>query len=348
MRKRSFSYRETADFCREMALMLHSGIGVTEALGLLEEEENDLQWRSMLSQLAQLTSDGEPFSEAIKRSGAFPAYMTGLIDVGEETGRLEEAFVSLAEYYDERERMNQRTRSALLYPSILLILMLAVIVVLLTKVLPILRGVYASLGSEMTGVAGVLLNVGYVLNKLMPVLIAVLIIVLAGILAFALSSRVREWVLGFWRSRAGDKGVMRAMNDACLARAISMGISSGLTMEDSLELAAQVLSDIPSAQERCRDCKRYIEDGESLIHALANADMFPHFARQLLSLAMRSGNADATMHELAQRLSDDADTALSKKIARIEPTLVLICSVLVGAVLLSVLMPLIDIMEMIG
>jgi len=348
MRKTNFTHREIADFCREMALMLHSGIGVTEALNLLEEEENDAHWREVLSEMAELTGDGIALSEAVKQTGGFPTYMTGLIDVGEETGRLEEAFTSLADYYDERERMNQRTRSALLYPCILMLLMIAVIVVLLTKVLPILRSVYASLGSEMTGIAGVLLQLGYVLNKLMPLLLTVLAVVLAAIVAFAVSSSVREKVLGFWRAKAGDRGVMRAMNDACLARAISMGLSSGLTMEASLELASQVLSDIPSAQKRCLSCKQSIEEGVPLAKALAEAEMFPHSVRQLLSLSMRSGNADSTMRDLAERLSDEADSTLSKKVARIEPTLVLVCSVLVGAVLLSVLLPLIDIMEMIG
>lgn len=348
MRKTNFTHREIADFCREMALMLHSGIGVAEALSLLEEEENDANWRELLAELAQLTGDGIALSEAVRQTGSFPTYMTGLIDVGEETGRMEEAFISLADYYEERERMNQRTRSALLYPCILMLLMLAVIVVLLTRVLPILRSVYASLGSEMTGVAGALLQLGYFINKLMPLLLLVLAAILAAIVAFAVSSAVREKVLTFWHAKAGDRGVMHAMNDACLARAISMGLSSGLTMEASLELASQVLSDIPSAQKRCLDCKQLIEDGTPLTKALAETEIFPRSVRQLLSLSMRSGNADSTMRDLAERLSDEADSTLGKKIARIEPTLVLVCSVLVGAVLVSVLLPLIDIMEMIG
>ena len=83
MRKTNFTHREIADFCREMALMLHSGIGVAEALSLLEEEENDANWRELLVELAQLTGDGIALSEAVRQTGRFPTYMTGLIDVGE-------------------------------------------------------------------------------------------------------------------------------------------------------------------------------------------------------------------------------------------------------------------------
>ena len=338
--RKQFTHREIADFCREMALMLHAGIGAAEALGLLRDEEKSLRWSGVLSTMADLTDGGAPFSEAIKESNSFPAYMVGLIDVGERTGNLEEALTSLANYYDERERMNQRIRSALLYPSALFLLMMVVIVVLLTQVLPMFRSVY--------GVAGALLQVGLVLNKIMPVLCVVLGILLAFLLVFSVSGTFREWVLRIWRTRAGDRGAMRAMNDACFAQAVAMGLSSGLTAEDTMELAAQVLSDIPAAQRRCLQCKQALEQGENLADALGTADIFPPAARRLLGLATQSGSGDTTMHEIATRLSEDADLALSKKVARIEPALVLICSILVGAVLLSVMLPLIDIMEMIG
>lgn len=346
--KKQFTHRELADFCREMALMLHAGIGAAEAIGLLCGEDSSPRLHTVLTRMAKLTDGGTPLSEAIAQAGAFPAYMVGLVSMGERTGNLEEALTALANYYDERERMNQRIRSALLYPSVLFLLMMVVIVVLLTKVLPMFRSVYASLGGEMTGAAGVLLDIGLGLDRLLPVLCVLFALLLALVLAVSLSGSFREWILRLWRAHAGDRGVMRAMNDACFAQAVAMGLSSGLPAEDAMELAAQVLSDVPSAQQRCMDCKAALEEGESLVEALRRADIFPPAARRLLHLGMQSGSGDATMREIANRLSEDADLALSRKVARIEPTLVLICSVLVGAVLLSVMLPLIDIMEMIG
>lgn len=346
--KKQFTHRELADLCRELALMIHAGIGSAEALSLLRDEETSPRLKPILTAMAELTDNGAPLSDAVRDAGCFPAYMVGLVNMGERTGNLEEALNSLADYYDERERMNQRIRSALLYPSVLFLLMMVVIVVLLTKVLPMFRSVYASLGGEMTGVAGVLLGIGLGMDRILPVLCVLFALLLAVVLAISLSGSFREWLLRRWRSFAGDKGVMRSMNDACLAQAISMGLSSGLPAEDALELAANVLSDIPSAQKRCMDCKAALEQGESLVEALRIADIFPPAARRLLGLAVQSGSGDTTMREIAGRLSEDADLALSKKVSRIEPALVLICSVLVGAVLLSVMLPLIDIMEMIG
>lgn len=348
MKKKEFTYREISLFCQEMALMLHAGIGTAEGLGLLAEEETDPRWRAVLSGMAQQADEGIPFSDLIRNTEGFPSYMTGLIDVGDRTGWLEEALNSLSAYYEERERMDQRIRSVLLYPSILFLLMLAVVVVLLTQVLPMFRSVYAALGGEMTGVAGLLLRIGLGLNSALPALCVLFAVLVLFLLLFSASKGFRDRILRLWRTHAGDRGAMRAMNDACFAQAFSMGLSSGLPLEDTLTLAAQVLTDIPTARQRCLSCKDELERGASLNDALCAAELFPASSRRLLTLGMQAGSGDTAMQDIARRLSEEADLVLSKNIARIEPALVLIGSLLVGAILLSVMLPIIDIMEMIA
>ena len=348
MAKKTLSYREIAYFCQELSLLIHAGVSVGDGLALLAEEEKDGFWRERFSRMARLSDEGMSLAQIVKEVDCFPNYMTGFINVGELSGRLEEALNSLMAYYEERDRMNRRVKSALLYPSILLLLMLIVMVILLTQVLPVFRSVYASLGGEMTGVAGVLLNIGLWLNDCMPILFAIMGVIVAAVIVFAASQSVREKVLHFWRSRMGDKGLMRVMNDASLAQAIAMGVSSGLPMDETMEMATQVLVDVPAAQKRCEKCRELLLDGESTVDALRAAEIFPPATCRLLTLGMQSGTADVTIKEIARRLSDDADIALSNKIAKVEPTLVLITSILVGAVLLSVMLPLINIMEAIG
>ena len=86
-------------------------------------------------------------------SGVFPSYVGGLVEVGERSGRLEQALSALSQYYLHREQLNRQIRSSLTYPAVLLVLMLAVIGVLLVRVLPCHDRVYLS-GGELTGVAG--------------------------------------------------------------------------------------------------------------------------------------------------------------------------------------------------
>lgn len=345
---RQLNYREIASFCQELAWLVHSGVRVGDGLHLLAEEEKEEAWKACLVTMAEQADEGRYLSEIIQNAGCFPVYVYGILNVGETAGRLEESLHALTRYYEERDRMNTRIRGALMYPSILLLLMLIVIVILLTQVLPIFQSVFVSLGGELGGIAGGLLSFGSFLNKAMPVLLVLVAAAVGLVIAFSASAAFREKVMSFWRKKAGDKGVMRKMNDASFAQAISMGLSSGLPLEETMELAAEVLSDVPQAKERCLNCKEELLSGIPLADALKKSEVFPPAMCRLLSLGMQSGNGDAVMVEIADRLSEEADAALTSKVEKLEPTLVLITSVLVGTILLSVMLPLMNIMEAIG
>lgn len=345
---RKLTYREIASFCQELAWLVHSGVRVGDGLHLLAEEEQEEAWKKCLLTMAEQADDGIPLSEILKDAGCFPVYVGGILNVGETAGRLEESLLALKKYYEGRDRMNHRVRSALLYPSILLLLMVIVIVILLTQVLPIFQSVFASLGGELGGVAGGLLSLGMLLNKAMPVLCLLLAAAVGFVIAFSVSTNFREKIMKFWRKKAGDKGIMRKMNDASFAQAISMGLSSGLPLEETMELAAEVLNDVPEAKERCLNCKEELLSGIPLADALKKAEVFPPAMCRLLSLGMQSGNGDVVMVEIADRLTEEADDALAAAVEKVEPTLVLITSMLVGIILLSVMLPLMNIMEAIG
>lgn len=339
---------EIAAFCQELAWLVHSGIRIGDGLLLLAEDEKEETFRCCLMQMAQQAEEGIPLSEVVKQAGCFPVYVEGSLAVGETAGRLEEALHALKRYYEDRERRNSRMRSALLYPSVLLFLMLIVIVILLTQVLPVFQSVFNSLGGKLGGVAGGLLTVGIWLNKMMPLLFVLLAAVAGVVIAFSASEAFREKVLAFWRKKSGDKGIMRKMNDASFAQAISMGLSSGLPLEETMELAAGVLKDVPEAAKRCMDCKQELMNGSPLADALRKTEVFPMSMCRLLSLGMQSGNGDVVMQEIAERLSEEADAVLTSRVEKLEPTLVLVTSILVGIILLSVMLPLMNIMETIG
>ena len=339
---------ETASLCRELALLLHAGVGAGDGLALLAEEEADGPLRTLLAVMAERVDGGAPLPEAMEEAGCFPAYVTGLLKAGERTGRTEEALDALARYYEERERVDQRLRSALAYPAVLLLLMLVVIVVLLAKVLPVFNDVYASLGGRLTGVAGGLLRLGRLLDSALPALCVLLALAAAFVAVFSLSAAVREKVLAAWRKRWGDRGVSRKRNDAHFAQALAMGMGSGLEVEESLDLAAELLKDVPAAAERCGACRARLEAGEGLAEALRNTEMLPAAACRLLALGLRGGTGDKVMAEIARRSAEEADLALERKLAKVEPALVLGTSLLVGAILLSVMLPLMDIMTAIG
>ena len=348
MKQEKLTHEQISSLCLELSMLLHAGVGVGDGLALLAEESPRAADKTLLEELARQVDHGRPLADVLRDSGRLPEYVSGLIEVGERAGRLEEALSSLSRYYEDRARLDRRIRSALLYPAVMLLLMLVVIVVLLSRVLPVFNDVYASLGGRLTGVAGGLLALGQALDAAMPVLCVILGLVMVFLAAFAAGGRFRERLLSWWRKGRGDKGLSRQLNTARFAQALAMGLRSGLPLEEALALSGGLQSDVPAAQARCRECLARLERGDDLAGSMRDTGVLPAASCRLLALGQRSGTGDSVMEEVARRLTEESELALEEKVSRVEPALVLVTSLLVGAILLSVMLPLMNIMTAIG
>lgn len=341
------SNTEIARLCRALALLVHAGVGLGDSLALLAREESG-SFAQLLEDLGRQADQGIPLAEAMQASGQFPPYVTGLLAVGERTGHAEECFASLSRYYEDRERMDRFLTTSLTYPAILLLLMVVIIAVLLSKVLPVFQDVYASLGGSLSGLAGGLLTVGQGINLAMPVLCVLLAAATLFVAAFATRPALRQRLLALWRKGHGHKGVSKKLSDARFAQGLSLGLQSGLVMEEAVELAGHLLADVPSAQAACQVCAQRLQTGEPLAEVLEETGLLPVSACRLLALGLRAGSADQVMAELAARLSEEAQDALNRRVGQIEPALVISTSLLVGVILLAVMLPLMNIMSAIG
>ena len=337
-----------ADLCKQLALLLRAGVPTCDALYLLAEEETSVEYKTLLAEIAGKVESGIYLSSAFSDTNAFPGYVTGLLRIGEETGHTEETLLSLSQYYEEQDALSKKLRSALTYPAILLLLMLVVIVVLLTRVLPVFDEVYASLGGRLTGIAGGLLAFGNFLNAIMPFLCILLSVIVAAAAVLSLSHSLRCKLLTLWQRCFGHKGISRKIADARFAQALAMALSSGLPLEDGVAMASALLANDPHSVKRSQECLQRIAAGQDLAASLQESGLLPAPSCKMLALGLRAGNGDVTMSEIAVRLSREAGEAVERKVAMIEPALVMITSLLVGAILLSVMLPLMNIMKAIG
>lgn len=347
MYKKQLSNREIAHFSRTLSLLLHAGIGTGSGLILMAEEKDEPN-AELYKKMSNIADSGQALAYAMEECGGFPSYVVGMTRVGEESGRLEEALMALSIYYERQDRLIKSLRSALAYPAMLLLLVLIVIGVLLIKVLPIFNDVYLALGSSLMGFSAILLKTGQFLSEILPVIIIVLILLAVFIVLLSVSDTFREKVLNIFKTKSADRGITKKINDAHFAQALSMGLSSGLTLEKSIELAGNILKDTPAAVKRCNDCILSLSEGESLSDALRKNKVLPVSECRLLELGFKGGNADSVMEDISLRLTEDADEALDSLTSKIEPAIVLCSALLVGVILMSVMLPLMNIMSAIG
>ena len=319
-----------SSFCMELSLLLDSGIPAEEGLEMLTADEKDKKVTAVLERAVEALRGGEPLSEALAATGAYSDYMLDMIRLGEETGRTPTVLASLSRYYDRKERLSRSVRSAVIYPSILAVLMFAVILIIIIKVLPVFNNVAEQLGVRLSGAAGVFTGIGIFLseNALWIVFVLLAALIIAGIL--------------IWRNFAGTKWGL-SIAAARFSAAMSMGISSGLDIDRSMTLAKK-LSDNPVMNSRAETCRNLMEEGMSFPAAAAQSGIFRTFYAKMLSVGAAAGALDTMMQEIADRCDDEVTDELEGVINRLEPILVIVMSLLVGLILLSVMLPLTQVM----
>ena len=341
---KELSSQYLAEFCGELALLVRSGIPTADGLGLMRDDDDDKSSRALLAELVGLAGEKPLFSDAAAATGRFPAYFLSAIRLGERTGRLDDTLASLATYYERRAWFEENLRKAVSYPLLLIVLMAAVVVVLVTKVLPIFGEVFDQVGAQMSPTATALMRFGSWLSSASTVLLIVLAVLAAAFLLVYNVPALRDAVTGRWLKGHGRRGIGARIVTSRFAMAMSMAVSSGLDTEEALSLAGEVCG----APERADACRACLEKGESLEDSLLHAGIFSRRDSRLLAVGTRTGNADSVMSDIAERSENEAVSALDDRLRRVEPTLVIVLSVIVGLILFSVMLPLMGVMSSLG
>ncbi len=352
MEERSLSKKQTRlptaylpVFCHEMCQLTHSGVPAAEGLALLREEETDPAVLAWLDGLCADMENGSSLSAALRASDALPPYMTEMLSLAERTGRLEDSFSALQLHYERESRIRSDVISTVSVPVVLLLVMIAVVLMMITRVLPVFDRTFAQLGVRMGVVATGMMRLGGVLAKAgTAAAVAVGAVVLAA-LTVAIVPPLRVRFIAWFRYRFGARGVWRRIAVSRFASAMAMGTASGLDLEESVEAAARICGGSKRIDEMAEACRAQIIAGSTPADALAASGLFSGRDCRLLKISEHTGNLAQTLDEVARRQENDSMQRLDRIVGAIEPAVVVITSVLAGTILLSVMLPLMGLLN---
>lgn len=322
---------ELSEFFHQMGIVLKSGISSLEGLTLLAEDAQNENERSLLINMIEEMELSGSLYQAVSSAGVFPAYALHMLKLGEETGTLDDVMPALSNHYTREANFSSMLKSALLYPSIMLGMMFLVILVLLTKVMPVFQQVFIQLGQDMDGFSAALLQIGETLSR-NSVLSAILIVVLAMLLILGRRN------LPFYKNTQEKIAACRFLDG------LSISLKSGLTSEESLALASGLVEN-EVYLSKIAECKTLLDDGATLSDALHKTGILSGTYARMVHLADRTGTIDEVLGEIASEYEHTANARITRFISILEPTLVIILSLIVGIILFSVMLPLLGIMS---
>lgn len=345
--QRKLSPTEINTFCSQLGWLIHAGITPANALLILINDSPSKDGRKIYQEIYDVCNQGEAFSKGISACGVFPDYCVQLIRLGEESGNLDECLQALATYYEKEEALHQSIKSAISYPLIMILMMFVVIYVLMSKVLPIFRQVFEELGTEMSGIASSLLHFGETMNRYTWIFILIIVVLFLIYLGFRTIPALQKLGRRFLNVFPPTKSILEQYASQRFANGMAMTLRSGINTMDSLDLCADI-SNSDTMRAQIMACKEQLKKGDSFSDVLSQSGIFSHLHSRMISIGFKSGNLDAVMTKIAETYEKETDRKMQSVISVLEPTLVIILSIIVGIILLSVILPLMGIMSSIG
>jgi type IV pilus assembly protein PilC len=345
--KDALTNTEISAFCAQIAMIMKSGIPVSEGIAIMIEDMKNIRGREMLEKISERLESGGAFYSALEDTGKFPRYVVDMAELGERTGRLDNVMDSLNLYYEREEAIAKNIRSAITYPMVMIVMMLAVIIVLIVNVLPIFNEVFIQLGSEMTGFSRGMMEMGQVISRYSIVFVVILCVIAAAFLALRYTKAGRLFWQNFQHNFFATKKMMTKMASGRFASAMAMTLASGLDIDQSLDMAEKLVVN-PNTRAKLKKCREYMKDGESFSTALVHADIFTGVYARMISVGFKTGSVDTVMSRISVMYDEEIQGQVANAIAVLEPTLVAVLSVIMGMILLSVMVPLMSIMTTIG
>lgn len=334
-------------FCESMAMMVQSGIQMDEAVALLKSGGG--QGGCLESGLVVMqaeTEAGKGLSAAMEKAGIFPEYAVRMVAAGESAGRLEDVLFQLARYYADQKTMTDKLRNSVLYPVAMLGIIIVVLAVMLTMVLPAFTDVYDNLTGSLTASAYAYVQWAYVLCWVAMGIMLVLALILA--VGFALWNSKNRGVMERILGKVPACGaILESLGMFRFTAALSTFLASG-EMQDIAVAESVKMTSCRAVEEKISRCARRMSQGHGIAQAAYDEGLFePVYGRMLLA-GERSGNLESVLRKLTDLLAEHSTNLVERLVGIVDPMLSGTLMLTVGLSLLSIMLPLIGMMNAIG
>lgn len=337
---------EVAEFARQLASMLDSGITVVRAMEIIKDRDFKPPIKAVFIKLHKDTQNGFTLSEAMNmQRRAFPELFVNMVASGEASGQLEKSVSKMANNYDKEHRLNGKVKSAMTYPIILLIFTLAVVMFIFTAVLPefftLLEGMELPVGTKVIiAISGFLQKYWYI------VILAALILIAVGGYLLKIE-KVALTVDKIKLKIPKVSGLLRIIYTARFSRTLSSLYSSGLTMLNALDISSTILGN-KYIEGQFPDVIKDVRNGETLSDAIGKIDGFDSKLTTTILIGEEAGRLDTMLESVAESFDYEAEMATGRLVQLIEPVMIVIMALIIGSVMLAVMQPLMLLYQNVG
>lgn len=334
--------KDMAVFCRQFVSILRAGVSVASVLSMLGQQTGNKKLRAAIREMQADVEKGESLATSMRRHPKiFPAILVNMVSAGEASGNLEESFRQMELYFERSKRTKSKVTSAMIYPCVLIVVMIVVLIVMMTKIIPNFLKTFEDMDAELPKLTQGVMAVCEWFESWWWVPLLVLAALIVGGVLFHRTDKGKHFF--GWLARktpvVGNLTVKTACATFC--RTMEVLIGSGLTLTDSMDLAASNMGNIYYL-EAIRDARGMVAEGTPLRESLVRTGIFPPMVSNLVGVGEETGDLQSMMGKVADYYDEEVDEATKKLLNLMEPAIIIFMAVFVVIIVLAIYLPMIN------
>ena len=326
-------------FTRQLATLIGAGLPLAQSLRTVQEQTTNKRMQEIVQEIISDVEGGKSLSDSFaKHPEAFNKVYVALVSAGETSGTMDDSLKRLAAQQEKEAAMMSKIRGAMMYPSIVLVVIILVIGFMLFTVVPQVEGLYRDLNKGLPFVTLMMIKTANFFSSLWWLVILAMIIggyFLAQYLKTEQGIRTKDI---FKLNVPLFKGMFRKMYMARFARTGQVLLRTGVPMLDMLRITADAVNNVIISESILRASDK-VKGGKALSASLSNEDYFLAMVPQMIKIGEQSGKIDEMMGKTAQVYEDELDEEIHALSTAIEPVLMVFLAIVAGTMVSAILLP---------
>ncbi len=340
--RRKISPAELAAATRQLGTLLGAGIPLDEVLSTVADQTDQSTLSSTFMSIREKVLQGSPFFEAIgEHSGVFPDLFINMIQVGENSGTLDQVLNRLADFLDEQARIRSRIQAAMAYPILMTVVGTGVLIFLFIFVVPKITGMLTEMGQALPWPTQMLITLSSTLASWWWLLLIGVAAALVGLRRYrnTTAGRLKMDRLSLRIPLYGRLNLFIAT--ARFSRTLGTLLQSGVPLLKALDITRTLLNNMV-LREAVETARKEVQEGGSLARSLKNSAAFPPMLAQISAAGEKSGQLEPMLFRLADTYEHQTDLSITGLLSLLEPILILVMGTVVGFVVLAILLPIFE------
>ena len=346
--KKKIKIDDLVVFSRQLATMIDAGIPLVQGLDILSEQIEHKEFRNIVSKVRNDVETGSTLSESIGRHPkVFSQLFINMVRAGESSGMLDDIMDRLAGYLEKSSALQRKISSALVYPAVVICMAILITLILLLKVIPTFKEIFAGFGAKLPTPTLVLIIISDTLRSYFLLLLGA-----AVVLGFLISRYVRT-----------EKGrlkydqlllnlpvfgiLFKKVAVSKFTRTLSTLIKSGVSILAALEIVGKTAGN-KVVENAVTDVRASIREGENIATPLAKSGVFPPMVVRMISVGEQTGELEKMLEKISDFYDEQVDSAVAGLTSMIEPLIIAFLGIVIGSIVIAMFMPIFKMSEIIN